>query len=237
MRVAPIVVAILLFGGSCGSGDSDPSTPAAGPTLQQVLADSSQAMSEVESVRFTIEQSGADLFLDPDDVVRFDGATGRFAAPSSADALVSVTALGLAAEVGAVAIDDRTWVTNPLTGAWESAPDAFSFDPVVLFDPEIGLGAVLRDGLDDAVLVSDEIDTAGRHHIRASLDSDRTSTLTGGLVEEASTFDVWIEDRTGHVVEATFDVDTAAGLTSWRLILADYGADISIVEPELGPSG
>lgn len=204
--------------------------------IDDVLARSSAAMAGVETVEFEIEQTGADVFIDDDGLIQFVSATGRFAAPSSADALVDVAALGLNTTVGAVAIDGQVWITNPLTGDWEPAPSGFSFDPTDLFAPETGWSSLLGEGLQDPELVSEGSST-DEHHVRGTVGADRVTILTGGLVDEPSLVDIWVDADSDLVSRASFDVDTDDGPTSWTITLRDYGSDVTINEPDLDPNG
>ncbi len=191
-------------------------------------------MADVDTLLFTIELEGADVFIDDGGLIQFQRAEGRYAAPGSADAVVSVVALGLATEVGAVAIDGDVWITNPLTGAWEPAPESLTFDPATIFDAEVGLSALIADGLTNAVLESPEPDADGRLHITADVEPARVSTLTSGLVDDVDRVDLWIDQATGHLMEVAFDVGADEGGTSWRLLLTDYGTPVTVNEPELG---
>jgi hypothetical protein len=213
----------------CSSGDDD---QAAGTdvTVEAVLARAAEAMAGVQTAGFSIEHTGADVFIDDAARIRFDGAQGRYAAPSKADAVVEVNAMGITTKVGAITIDGRIWITNPLTDKWEDAPGGLSFDPTVLFDPETGWRSLLSEGLQDPVLVPSGGDD-DRHHVRATVAADRVSVLTGGLVDEPSVIDLWIDADTSLVSEAGFDVDTDAGPTSWRLLLRNYGDDVTITAP------
>ena len=47
-------------------------------------------MGTVDTVAFTIERSGAPVHIDTNGLLVFNKAVGRFAAPTSADALVTV---------------------------------------------------------------------------------------------------------------------------------------------------
>ena len=221
---------LLLFAATaCSSATNE----AGDATIGEVLDRSSSAMADVETARFAIEQTGAAVYIDQAEQIQFSGATARYSTPSSADALIGVTAFGLSTEVGAVAIDGEIWITNPLTGKWEAAPEGLSFDPTVLFAADTGWAALLSDGLQAPELITEDGDTDERHHVRSSVQADRVSTLTGGLVNESSTLDLWVDARTGLVDEATFDVETGGGLTSWRLTVTDYGTDVTINKPDL----
>lgn len=221
---------------ACSSSDSADASgiDVATQGVDGLLAASSAAMADIDTVRFTISHEGVEVFIDDAGLIAFNEAVGRYASPSSADALVAVSALGIATEIGAVAIEGEVWITNPLTSAWESAPDAFAFDPARIFDPDVGLSSLLVNGLTSPELISDDPDSDGNYHIQAGVDGGLVSELTSGLVDDVSNVDVWIDAETSLVAAVSFDVDTTAGNTNWLLTLADYGTDVSISKPDLG---
>ncbi len=226
--------ATLLAATGCSSSSGGDDVGDAPLDVDGVRAMSAAAMADVDTLLFTIELEGADVFIDDGGLIQFQMAEGRYAAPGSADAVVSVVALGLATEVGAVAINGNVWITNPLTGAWEPAPDSLTFDPATIFDAEVGLSALIADGLTNAVLESPEPDADDRLHITADVDPARVSTLTSGLVDDVDKVDLWIDRTSGQLAEVTFDVGADEAGTSWRLLLTDYGTTVTINEPELG---
>ena len=234
-RRCSLVIGLLLvlLAGACSSG-SGGDDDAESLDIDGVRSLAADAMSDVDTVLFTIELEGADVFIDDDELIGFRMAEGRFAAPSSADAVVAVNALGLSTEVGAIAIDGEVWITNPLTGDWEPAPEAFTFDPALLFDPEVGFSTLLADGLTNAELATPEPDADQRYHIIADVDPVRVAALTGGLVDDVDNVDLWVDAQSGLLTEVTFDVGIDAGGTSWRLLLTDYGSPVSVTEPDLG---
>jgi lipoprotein LprG len=228
-----IGLALVAVTAACSSGSGE-EVEAEVLDVDGVRSLAAAAMADIESVLFTIEHDGADVFIDDEGRIGFRAAEGRFAAPSSADAIVSVSALGLATEVGAVAIDGELWITNPLTGDWEEAPESLTFDPSLLFDTEVGFSRLLSDGLINASLVTPEPDAEGRYHITADVDPVRVSVLTSGLVDDVDNVDLWVDATSGRLVEVTFDVGIEAGGTSWRLLLDGYGTSVSVNKPELG---
>lgn len=211
-----------------GGGDAQPAD------AEAILDASAAAMTTVETAHFAIARSGADVFIDAAEQFRFDAADGHFARPSSAEAVVTINALGFDAEVAAVVIDGTVSITNPLTGAWEAAPAEFAFDPAELFDPDTGWSALLGEGVSDAEVVHDDDD---RHHVRGRVAAERVATLTSGLVSEETTVDLWIDPESGRVEEVAFDAVAPAGTTTWRMTIDDYGADVAITQPSLGSTG
>ena len=219
-------------------------------TAEQVVADAAAAMSTVESASFTIEQAGATVFIDDAEQFAFQAADGRFAAPRSSEAILTVQALGFVTEVGAIAIDGRLWLTNPLTGEWAEAPENFTFDPAQLFDADTGFPALLSEASATAELVDDlagqstgessdeaDPDRQNLHHVRTSVTAERVAVLTGGLVNEESEVDLWIDATSDRVVEASFDVAVDGAVSDWRMTISDYDQDVVIDPPELNAGG
>lgn len=235
-----LALAVSLSVAGCSSEDGSPSRDAVPDTVETVLADAADAMGQVESAHFTITRTGAEVYIDQENRFRFDAAEGRYAAPASADAVITVNALGFSAEVGAVVINGEASLTNPLSGRWESAPEDFTFDPSVLFAPETGWRSLLSQGLTGAELVEDggaDGDEADRDHVVGTVAADRVALLTGGLVDQPSTVDIWFDASSGRIDELSFDAPVSAGMSSWRMTLDDYDASVTVTMPQLGSTG
>ena len=74
---------------ACGGSDEpegDPLPADAGA----VLAASAEAMGDVTSVRFTLNRSGAPVYIDTFESLALESVDGRFAAPAAADAVLTV---------------------------------------------------------------------------------------------------------------------------------------------------
>ncbi len=197
----------------------------------EILQASAAAMAAVDGVTFTIERTGAEVYIDDGENLAFVSAEGRFGAPSSADALVRVETSSLTLQVGAVAIDGTIWLTNPGSGEWEEAPEDLTFDPATLFDPEIGWRALLDGDLSDVELVSDEGGVAVLTGIAAA---ERVDVLTGGIVDEAAPVEIAIDTETDLIRSVDFEVETDGGIAEWRVDLANYGAQVDVTAPTLG---
>jgi lipoprotein LprG len=199
-------------------------------------------MISVESASFTIDQTGGTVFIDDGEELAFQSAEGRFASPSSSQALLTVEAFGFSTEVGAIAIDGELWFTNPLSGEWTVAPESFTFDPATLFDADVGFPALLTEATATAEFIEDAPDSESpdqenRHHVRATVDAERVAVLTGGLVTQASEVDLWIDADTDRIIEARFDLTVADVISEWRMTIGDYDADITIAPPEMSAEG
>ncbi len=238
--LAGVLIALVLLSASSSDDDSggddggaaattETAAAAAGP--DEILQASATAMAGVDGVTFTIERTGADVFIDDGESLAFVSAEGRFGAPSSADALVRVETSGLTLEVGAVAIDGTIWLSDPVSGGWDEASEDLTFDPATLFDPEIGWRALLAEDLSDVELVSAQGGTAMLTGIAAA---ERVDVLTGGIVDEAAPVEIAIDTETGLVRTVEFEVETGGGIAEWRVVLDNYGAQVDVTAPPLG---
>jgi hypothetical protein len=227
-HVALATVLGLLAAACSGGGDDRP------PDVDALLADAAMVMGEVTGVRFEISLAGAFLAIDEDGLLGFRHAEGRYEAPASADALITVDAGGFVTEVGAVIVDGTTWLTNPITGRWEVLPDGLGFDPTEIFDPSIGMRPLLSTDLTGVSYVGrEDRDGADTYHLRGTAAAARIEVITGGLVRDQDvTLDFWLNTDDTTVVAAEFSNDTDGGPAEWTLSFEDYGADVDVEPPD-----
>ncbi len=248
-----VSIAVVIVLAACSESSTSGEEGGAERQADEIVADAAVAMADVESAAFTIEQTGATIFIDDGGQLGFLSAVGRYAGPSSAEAILDVTARGFTTQVGAKAIAGTVWFTNPLTGAWAEAPDGFTFDLATVFDEQLGFPALLSEATATAELVDDEADdgdgdgdgdgdAAGdgldsAHHVRAAVTAERVAVLTGGLITEGTDVEVWIDMDTNRVIEARFDLPVDDATSSWRMTVGDYDEEVVIEPPELDAEG
>lgn len=195
---------------------------------------SAQAMGEVESVRFGLARSGAPVFIDGAQSISLDNIDGRFAVPGSADAILGVTVSGsLRTELGAIAIDDEVWLSNPTTGRFETLPPGFDIDPSLFFDP-VGGWRPLISGLTDVAVVGEEQrnDTT-RYHLTGTAPAERMAAITAGLVSGQDVeLDLWLHPVTAEVTSVEFSTEFDGDVSEWVLELTEYGETFDISPPE-----
>ena len=232
-RFLVTLVLLAVVASACGSTDA--TTTTAPPTAAELLEASATTMGSVDTVQFSIERGGEPVYIDTQGFLEFVSATGRYAAPGAAEALVTVSALGLSTEVGAVVVDGDTWLTNPITGLWEPTPPGYTFDPATLFDPEVGFRAMLAEGIPTVEDIGDElVEEVTLRHVRFTASGARVEVITAGMVRgEDVTIDAWIEPASAELRRATFATTIGALPTEWDLTFFDYGGDISITPPDL----
>lgn len=208
--------------------------------VDDVLADAAAAMADVTSVRFRLDRSGAPIYIDEFGSLALDGLVGQFVIPSQAQARLTVTVDGdLTTEIGAVAIDDEIWISNPVTGDFETLPPGFDVDPSRFFDPEGGWQPLLAN-LRDVVLVGIDDRGGDRYHVRGTAPAAEVRNITVGLVRDQDVpVDLWIHPSTSLVTHAEFTTESDGSETSWALALDQYGQSFAIRPPDnvsTGPS-
>lgn len=225
-----IVVGAALVTSACGGEDLGGEPMAQDPAV--VLPVAAGAMGDVTSVRFQLEPSGGLVYIDTIDSLSLDEVVGRFAAPNSADAVLTVTIDGnLSTKLGAVSIDQVTWLSNPVTGAFEELPASYNIDPSMFFDPEDGWEPLIS-ALMDPVFVGEEQRDGTRYHIRATAPAAELRVITAGLVRNQDVeLDLWFHPVSGVVTAAEFTTEFDGESTDWELKLSDYGKEIQIEPP------
>lgn len=203
--------------------------PAARP--QQIVASSAEAMGAVSSVEFRLERSGAPIFIDAFEKIALDSLRGQFTVPTRAQAELSVTVDGnLATRLGAVAIDDEVWISNPVTGDFETLPAGYDIDPSQFFDPQDGWRPLLAS-LQQVTLVGVDDRGGDRYHIRGTAPAERIGEITVGLVRDQDVpIDFWIHPGTFLVTAVEFATTIDSEETRWKLELARFG-DSFVIEP------
>ena len=229
-----IVAAGLLLAACGGGGDAEPSEPTIPADAESIVAASARAMGATQSVRFELVRSGAPVYIDQVEQLSLNSIVGQFEVPGSAQAVLEVEVSGgLVSELGAIALDDEIWLSNPITGVFEPLPAGIDVDPSLFFDPENGWQP-LMEGLTDVDLVGiEERDGATRYHVAATAPADRVEVITARLVRDQDVdMDFWIQPVTGEVRSVEFTTTVGGEDVNWELDLSEYGDDFDITPPE-----
>lgn len=233
--VALAALAAVVASACGGGGDGEPSGPTIPPDPIAIQTASAAAMGDVTSVRFEVERSGAPVFIDSFGSLALNSIIGRFQVPRSAEAILEVEVDGsLTTELGAIALDDEIWLSNPVTGLFEPLPPGYDLDPSQFFDPENGWRPLLAN-LTDVELVGIEDRGGDRYHLRGVAPAEQVEIITAGLVRgQDVTIDLWIHPVTALVRSAEFETPFDDGIVEWTLELDDFGEDFDISPPPDG---
>jgi lipoprotein LprG len=230
--MATALVAVVLAG-CAGAGAEEPTGPTIPPDPEAIVAASAEAMGEVTSVEFRLTRDGAPVYIDAFESISLNTAIGRFSVPRSAQAVLEVEVNGsLTTELGAVALDDEIWLSNPVTGEFETLPAGYDLDPSLFFDPEDGWRPLMA-GLTDVELVGTTDRDGTRYHVRGTAPAEQVEIITARLVRDQDVeIDFWIQPVTGLVHAAEFSTPIGDGTVDWTLELDRYGDEFDIEPPD-----
>jgi lipoprotein LprG len=245
--VALVVVVALALRSPDGSASADVAGGDAGDVIDlddgavadpdadphEVVERAATSMAAVRSVEFALDRTGAPVFIDQFGRLALDRVRGQFSVPGSARAELTVTVEGnLTTRLGAVAIDEEVWISNPVTGDFETLPAGYDIDPSRFFDPEGGWQPLLAE-LRDVELVAIDDRGGQRYHVRGVAPAAQVRDITVGLVRDQDVeLDLWIHPTTGLVTAAEFTTVIDGGSSEWALALGRYGDAFAITPPE-----
>lgn len=232
-----LYVLLLVLPGLILAGCSEPAPEI--PSPEEIVASSAGRMSALEGFHFTIDLSGESVFLDAGELVAFRHAEGDYASPDAAQATVRVLVPGLATEISVISIGNTQWETNMLTAGWSELPPNWGFNPVVLFDPEIGIQSILASDLTELTLEGTEKLDEGTddqlHVISGVLDGARINEMSYGLIgPEPLAVRLWIGPETFELHRAIIvDRSNLEGEEprTWQVDFSEFGRVIDIAPP------
>lgn len=230
VKLLASALGVALLAGACSSGTADTSTTTTLPSAEEILTGAAATMQAVETLRYEIELSGAEITLLG---VELRSARGQYLAPESSQAILEAGVGGLTIELATIAIGETSWLTNPLTGAWDEYTGSRAFNPSIIFDPELGWRPLLTTDLGMAELAAPA--TGDGYVVTGTAAGARVEVLTAGLVD-AQPVDIRFEiDRDSSVVtRMEFSTSGEAGQTLWVLDLSEFDEPVSISAPEVG---
>ena len=231
-----LVAASLMFAvaalAGCGFGSPE-ATPEPSPTPVNpaaLLAESGAAMSALRSFRFSLAHNEGGTPLA--DSLTVTSAEGAVVSPDRISVDFSGTFGSFGIRSGIVAIGADSYMTNPLTGEWESVASGVS--PLAFFDPQSGIGAMMRS-VDNPALASSSDES---HVVEGDLAVSVLAPILGGAATDG---DVRVELTIAAdtlflekaVIEGRVTAAEPDGLTR-TIELWDFDAPILIEPPSSG---
>ncbi len=231
-QLLPILIVIFIT--SCSAATPTP-IPA-----DQIIFNAAERMTGTSGFRFSIDRTGAPAYLDAFELLSLSRLEGDYIAPDRVQATVRIVAPGIVTEISFVGIGESQWQTNPFSGKWETLPPGIGFNPALLFDPEIGLQAILATDLEALELLeNDEIETLPGQtlfHLTGQLKGEKTFEITDGLIgPEIMDVELWIAPDTFelHRLILIENLEDPESERSWQMDFWDFDLDAEIIPPQL----
>lgn len=191
-----ILIAILLSG--CNESLSPSPTLTASPALTatEIVDMSAEKMETVDSFHLELTQAGGTTPIAMG--LEVSEAAGDIVRPDKVKGEITAIVIGLPVQVEFITVGDITLVTNPLTGQWEPFPSEFS--AAGIFDPDIGIAAMLRSMTNLSRLEDEKAAGFACFHIKGNITSEDlrpiTRLFTLSYVEGAEiAAEVWLDQE------------------------------------------
>ena len=174
------VFTALILVGCAHSPQADPTAiPVPTPTpidVKALLTRSGEATGALKTFRFQLEHSsgGGTPLTDSLTVTEADGTV---VSPDGLSIEFAGTVGSFAVRSSLITLGDDSYMTNPLTGAWEQV--AREVSPLGFFDPQLGIGSMMTD-VQSPVLVSK---SDAEFEIEGALPVEALKPLLGGLTQ------------------------------------------------------
>ena len=217
-----------------GCGGSEPPVP----SPEEIVQQTADHLNQLSAFHFIIERTGAPAFLDPEGLITFRRAEGDYVFPDKARAIVNVSVPGFATEVSVISIGASQWQTNVLTGAWERLPPDWGFNPIVLFDPDVGLPAILQNDLSNLQLIGSEQleDNADKllYKLTADVSGEAVYEMSGTLIgPDPVTAELWITPDTYELTRilVTEPVPDSDEPSLWQVDFSQFNQTVEIKPP------
>lgn len=239
LLAATALVALALGVVACSSPKSvaTPVPPTATPTPppptptpvnpQAVLQRSGAVMEGLDSFQFHLSHKSGGIPLLPGLLIQ--EAKGRVIRPDKISVEFSGTLGGFAVKSNLIALGGDTYLTNPLTGRWESTPTGVS--PLGFFNPSRGIAAMMIQFHGPSLVPS----SGGTLRLSGKLPAEALAPLVGATVKDgAISVELAVDARDFYLLEAILEGRVVPGEpeTTVRVItLSEFNAAFTIEPP------
>lgn len=227
-------VALTIF--ACGGSKSDDNTATAtSVSAQTVLADAASRFGQVSSFHFKLSIDGS-IPLDAANTLALHGAEGDLSRPDSAEAKADVGFLGATISIKFVSIGGDQFITNPITGAWETAPAGLGYNPAILYNKDKGIARVLSALQEPKIAGTESVNGEESYHITATVArTDIQPIAAGAVASETPAIDLWITKSHSDLVKLMLrDSDTSGkNTTTWTLTISQQNKPVTIERPNI----
>jgi lipoprotein LprG len=237
MRTLYLALIVMLLA-ACGGQPAEPTAvPTPTPTPRELSIQIADATRAAPSFHFDVELAGAPVYADPNQIFTLLTMAGDLQRPDGVLASLRVSSVGGVVELRTVSLAGTQYLTNPITRQWQCVPPDFTFNPAVLFDPERGVEALIREGFENVSLVGlEELEGRPHYHLRGTFDGELLLPISAYLLGNGPVeADIWADIETRRAGQVVL-VDTGTGSdedepSTWTLTFSEYGKEVDVRAP------
>ncbi len=166
------LLAIMFALAACGGSNA--------PTAQQLIKNAQAAIQKVKSYHFNlvVDNPGEG------EVLTIKSADGDVLVPDKLQAKANALVFGNVVNVRIIAIGDKQYVTDPITGSWTAANGLL--DPRALSDSKTGVGAILGHIQNPSMPTDANVDGTPCWNIDGKLEAKYLAGITSGTAPAGS---------------------------------------------------
>jgi hypothetical protein len=194
----PIALAIALVVFACGRPQPTPTSTPTPLNLEALLQESGKVMEDLDSFHFELTHRSGSTPMLPNLSVR--EAAGDVVKPDKLSVSFSGAFGSFAVKSSVIAIGDSSYMTNPLTGRWESIANEVS--PLGFFNPREGIAAIMSQVTQVSLVSAD----AEALRLRGTLPAEALAPLLGAAVQGTTiAVELKLDARQLYLLEAVLD--------------------------------
>lgn len=183
-------------------------SPTPPPSAEAILAASGENMEAIDSFTFRLshENGGTPLAMG---LVVTD-VEGDVVKPDGLRVSLGATFSGFFVELKLVALEGVTYMTNPVTQAWEI--QEAGVNPLAFFDPATGIDSIMSDLAEPDLLGQEPLEGVTTHRISGKLPSDSLVPLLSTVTPDLTVAtEVWIGVDDSYLRQVVFRGVAVAG--------------------------
>jgi lipoprotein LprG len=223
-----LLIGVLAVSACSKKKDKATPTPSSLPAGSTLLADSANAMRDVQSVHFKLTANGAIEGL------TLHSAEGDLKRNGDAKGSATIDEGGAIISLEFVIVGPTIYIKGP-TGGFQGIPLSLAssvYDPSAILDPDRGITKVLTSASSPEALALEKVNGADAYKVKFNPDIAALSTLVPGATI-GSTATVWVDATTKRCVKGEF-VWPAAGSNAGGTVtieFSDFDKPVDISAP------
>ena len=244
LRLIALWLSVMLLS-ACSLGGESTATPEPTPNAVTLAAESAAKVSEADTLRLEISQSGIPNYVLVDlgqGIIQaiFRRAVGQYAAPGEMAVAVRLIVAGLPLDVDIYSNDGDQWYRALFTGnRWLNVPFAEGFDPADIITEDTGIRGVLNSLLELQYVASENLeDNTPVYHLKGRAEGEAVSMMLDNLVTFPAQVivDAFIHRETLYPVRLVLVQTETANVadeepTTWTIDVYDVNAELEITPP------
>ncbi len=201
-------------------------------TTTEIVGQSVAKMDAVNSFHFELKQVGGGTPFASG--LEMNEAFGDIVKPDKLRTEIYASIAGMLAKVEVITVGETTYMTNPLTGGWEPLPGQFS--AVSIFDPNIGISAILKGITNPVKLEDGKVAGLDCYRIGGNIASEDLRSITLSSLEGVKIdMEVWIDKEEFLLrqirLEGQITSDETPGIIR-TLTLSKFDQEVNIELPK-----